>query len=63
MNAEQPVKLVPVTIDLELDGNNKIKDSFTWNVNGACFWTAASVVSISVHQYISIAVYQSISIS
>ena len=31
-NAQQPDLLVPIRIDLELDGQ-KIRDTFTWNKN------------------------------
>jgi hypothetical protein len=30
---DQPLRLVPIKLDLEWDGY-KIKDSFTWNLNG-----------------------------
>ena len=32
-NAQRPLKLIPITLDLDLDGF-KYKDSFTWNFNG-----------------------------
>lgn len=39
--AEAPVKLVPIRLDVELDGV-KLRDQFTWNLNGVyyCYSTA-----------------------
>lgn len=32
-SAQLPVRLIPITLEMEIDGL-KIKDSFTWNLNG-----------------------------
>jgi len=32
-NAQQPEVLVPIRLDMELDGQ-KLRDTFTWNKNG-----------------------------
>ncbi len=34
--AEAPLKLVPIRLDVELDGV-KLRDQFTWNLNGIPF--------------------------
>jgi len=33
-NAQQPEVLVPIRLDMEIDGQ-KLRDTFTWNKNGA----------------------------
>lgn len=32
-NASQPEVLVPIRLDMEIDGQ-KLRDAFTWNMNG-----------------------------
>lgn len=32
-NAQQPEVLVPIRLDMEIDGQ-KLRDTFTWNKNG-----------------------------
>lgn len=32
-NAMQPEVLVPIRLDMEIDGQ-KLRDAFTWNMNG-----------------------------
>ena len=37
-NASQPEVLVPIRLDMEIDGQ-KLRDAFTWNMNG--MWGSA----------------------
>lgn len=37
-NANQPDVLVPIRLDMEVDGH-KLRDTFTWNKNGSYYTT------------------------
>lgn len=39
-NASQPEVLVPIRLDMEIDGQ-KLRDAFTWNMNGMWAWGSA----------------------
>lgn len=41
-NAAQMEALVPIRLDMEIDGQ-KLRDTFTWNMNGTCSTRAADL--------------------
>ena len=44
-NAKQPDVLVPIRLDMEIDGH-KLRDTFTWNKNGNCKSIFMTIISI-----------------
>lgn len=45
-NASQPEVLVPIRLDMEIDGQ-KLRDAFTWNMNGT-WWPTRPFCSQSL---------------
>lgn len=41
-NAAQLEALVPIRLDMEIDGQ-KLRDTFTWNMNGTCHMTPSDL--------------------
>lgn len=52
-NSSQPEVLVPIRLDMEVEGQ-KLRDTFTWNKNGKCFFHLVSSFDFRVAFTISI---------